>query len=36
MQHRPVAVMVAWLRYRYDENPFELEARRAVGETRVD
>ena len=35
MQHRPVAAMVAWLRYGYDDNPFELEARRAVRETRV-
>ena len=35
MQHRPVPAMVAWLRYGYDENPFELEARRAVAETRV-
>jgi hypothetical protein len=35
MQHRPVAAMVAWLRYGYDDNPFELEARRAVFETRA-
>jgi hypothetical protein len=35
MQHRPVAAMVAWLRYGYDDNPFELEARRAVAETRA-
>jgi hypothetical protein len=35
MQHRPVAAMVAWLRYGYDDNPFELEARRAVRETRA-
>jgi hypothetical protein len=35
MQNRPVAAMVAWLRYGYDENPFELEARRAVRETRA-
>jgi hypothetical protein len=35
MQHRPVAAMVAWLRYGYDDNPFELEARRAVVETRA-
>jgi hypothetical protein len=34
MQQRPVAAMVAWLRYGYDDNPFELEARRAVVETR--
>jgi hypothetical protein len=36
MQHRPVAAMSAWLRYRYDENPFELEARRVVRETRQE
>jgi hypothetical protein len=35
MQHRPLSVMVAWLRYRYADNPFELEARRAVSETRA-
>jgi hypothetical protein len=35
MQQRPVAAMVAWLRYSYDDNPFELEARHAVRETRV-
>jgi hypothetical protein len=35
MQHRPVAAMAAWLRYGYDDNPFELEARRAVRETRA-
>ena len=35
MQHRPVAAMVAWLRYGYRETPFELEARRAVRETRA-
>jgi hypothetical protein len=35
MQHRPVAAMVAWLRYAYAENPFELEARRAARETRA-
>jgi hypothetical protein len=35
MQHRPVTAMVAWLRYAYAENPFELEARRAVRETRA-
>jgi hypothetical protein len=26
--------MWAWLRYRYADNPFEQEARRAVAETR--
>jgi hypothetical protein len=35
MQHRPAAAMLAWLRYAYAENPFELEARRAVRETRA-
>jgi hypothetical protein len=35
MQHRPLAVLLAWLRYRYEDNPFELEARRAVAETRT-
>ena len=35
MQQRPVAAMVAWLRYSYADNPFELEARRAVVETRA-
>jgi hypothetical protein len=34
MQQRPLAAMLAWARYRYDENPFELEARRAVVATR--
>ena len=34
MQHRPWAAMWAWLRYRYADNPFEAEARRAVAETR--
>ena len=30
MQHRPVRVVLAWLLTPYDENPFELEARRAA------
>ena len=34
MQHRPVAAMWAWARYRYADNPFERDARRAVAETR--
>jgi hypothetical protein len=34
-QHRPVAQLVAWARYPYRENPFELEARAAVESTRV-
>jgi hypothetical protein len=35
MQQRPVAAMLAWLRYGYRENPFELEARSAVERTRT-
>ena len=35
MEQRPMAAMVAWLSYGYRENPFELEARRAVRETRA-
>jgi hypothetical protein len=34
MQHRPVHVMWAWLTHRYRNNPYELEARRAVELTR--
>ena len=34
MQQRPAAAMWAWARYRYADNPFEREARRAVAETR--
>jgi hypothetical protein len=34
MQHRPLESMLAWLRYRYRENPFEREARRAAELTR--
>jgi hypothetical protein len=34
MQHRPLESMLAWLRYRYRENPFEREARRAAEPTR--
>lgn len=33
-QHRPVRLFLAWLTRRYEENPFEVEARRAVRETR--
>jgi hypothetical protein len=33
MQHGRFRVFRAWLRYRYEENPFELEARRAVDAT---
>jgi hypothetical protein len=35
MQQRPLAAVLAWLRYRYRENPFEREARRAVELTRL-
>jgi hypothetical protein len=34
MQQRPLESMIAWLRFRYRENPFEREARRAVELTR--
>jgi hypothetical protein len=34
MQQRPLAALGAWLRYRYRDNPFEREARRAVELTR--
>jgi hypothetical protein len=34
MQQRPRAAMLAWLRYSYEENPFELECRNAVDRTR--
>lgn len=34
MQHQPLRSAVAWLRYPYRENPYEVEARRAVAETR--
>jgi hypothetical protein len=35
MQHRPLAVFWAWLTKRYEENPYELEARHAVELTRT-
>jgi hypothetical protein len=35
MQHRPLAAVLAWLRFRYEDNPFEEEARRAVVATRA-
>jgi hypothetical protein len=35
MQHRPWHVMLTYLTTRYRRNPYELEARRAVAETRV-
>ena len=34
MQHRPVHVVLTWLRTPYRRNPYELEARRAVEATR--
>ena len=34
MQHRPLRVVATYLTTRYRENPFELEARRAVAATR--
>jgi len=34
MQHRAFRVFWAWLTTRYEENPYELEARRAVALTR--
>lgn len=34
MQHRPLAVFWAWLTRRYEDNPYEREARRAVAATR--
>ena len=35
LQHRPVRMPLSFLRTRYARNPYELEARRAVSETRV-
>ena len=34
MQHRPIHMMWAWLTHRYRNNPYEVEARRAVELTR--
>jgi hypothetical protein len=34
MQNRPLAVIWAWLTHRYWNNPYEIEARRAVDLTR--
>ena len=34
MQHEPVRATVAWFRYPYRENPYEIEAREAVARTR--
>ena len=35
-QHRPVHVFLKWLTTSYRENPYEVEARRAVAETRSE
>jgi hypothetical protein len=35
MQHGPHRTFWAWLTKRYEENPYELEARRAVEESRA-
>jgi hypothetical protein len=35
-QQRPLAQLVAWVRYPYRENPFEREARAAVESTRPE
>ena len=34
MQHAPVRATIGWFRYRYRQNPFEIEARKAVADTR--
>ena len=34
MQHRPLAMPLSYLRHGYAANPYEAEARRAVGATR--
>ena len=36
MQHNPLAMPLSYLYRGYDQNPYELEARRAVEETRRD
>jgi hypothetical protein len=36
MQHVPLRATIAWFRYPYRQNPFEIEARSAVGQTRPD
>jgi hypothetical protein len=35
MQHHPLRVFRAWLTEPYEQNPFELEARRAVEDTKM-
>ena len=34
MQHAPVRATIGWFRYPYRQNPFEIEARKAVADTR--
>jgi hypothetical protein len=34
MQHRPLRMPLSYLRFGYERNPYELEARRAVESTR--
>jgi hypothetical protein len=34
MQHVPVRATIGWFRYPYRQNPYEIEARKAVAETR--
>jgi hypothetical protein len=34
MQHVPVRATIAWFRHAYRQNPYEIEARKAVAETR--
>lgn len=36
MQHVPLRATIAWFRYRYRENPYEIEARTATAQTRSD
>jgi hypothetical protein len=35
MQHHPLRLFWAWLTEEYERNPFEVEARRAVEETKM-
>jgi hypothetical protein len=35
MQHHPLRVFRAWLTEQYESNPYEVEARRAVEETKM-
>jgi hypothetical protein len=34
MQHAPVRATIGWFRYPYRQNPYEIEARKAVQDTR--